>query len=80
MRLKYFLWVYLIMIIMTTGLVLADYEDCFVADTMAKAPSALGGNIKAVSTGIFWPLTLPGMIVMYDTNDNNFCIGSKKSS
>ena len=70
---KYFFIAYLIMAVITGGLILNDYSACY--RWSFGEPSAMGGSGLMLIGGMLWPLTMTSMLVLYEEKDGRFCLG-----
>lgn len=71
---KIFIVLYLAIAFGVIGLTLADYPDCFRLqhpDWPMTRGFLVGG--ESLFIGALWPITLPGMIAIYESNDELFC-------
>ena len=71
---KFFVTIYIIIALVVAGLILNDYSDCYRMRWSNLTPSALGAGMTSLFGGFFWPITLPGMLVLYNEKENRFCI------
>ncbi len=71
---KFLATVYIIIALTVAGLVLNDYSDCHRMRWTHSTPSAPGAGFGSIFGGLIWPITLPGMLVLYDEKENRFCI------
>lgn len=71
---KFFATIYIIIALITAGFILNDYSDCFRMRWTNLTPAAMGAGFESVFGGLIWPITVPGMIVLYDEKENRFCL------
>lgn len=70
---KFFATIYLVIALVTAGLILNDYSDCFRMRWSSLTPDAMGAGFGSVFGGLLWPISLPGMLILYDEKENRFC-------
>jgi len=63
------------MAIFTGMMILIDYPRCYILQyNFAMKQSDMSEGITlSFGGGLVWPITLPGMLILYDMNKNNFC-------
>ena len=71
---KFFATIYIIITLITAGFILNDYSDCFRMRWTNLTPGAIGAGFGSIFGGLIWPITVPGMMVLYDEKENRFCI------
>ena len=70
---KWFLIAYTTITILVSVLILIDFEKCY----NLEWPN---GGIQIVTLGVIvmssviWPITLPGIIATYDSNEGHICL------
>lgn len=60
--------------LIVAGLILNDYSDCYRMRWSSLTPGAVGAGTSSIFGGLLWPITLPGMLVLYNEKENRFCL------
>ncbi|KKM05711.1 hypothetical protein LCGC14_1751200 [marine sediment metagenome] len=71
---KFLATIYLIVALVTASFILNDYSDCYKMSWPNLTAGAMGAGYFSVFGGLLWPISLPGMLVLYDEKENRFCI------
>lgn len=71
---KFFVTIYIVIAFTVAGLILTDYSDCHKMRWSNLTPHGPAAGITSFLGGVFWPITLPGMLVLYNEKENHFCM------
>lgn len=62
------------MALFTAGLTMVDHAACYRQQWPNRStPGGVRVGVDGLFTGLFWPISLPGMIVVYGEYDGLFC-------
>lgn len=66
---------YIMLALCTAFLTMNDAVACYNQQrpNSSRQLDGAGVGLNGVFTGVFWPITLPGMIAVYDQYDGLFC-------
>lgn len=71
---KFFVIIYVMIALIVAGLILNSYSDCHRMRWPNLTPSAPSAGMTSLFGGASWPITLPGMLVLYNEKENRFCM------
>ena len=70
----YFFTIYFSIAIIIGVVIITDYADCYKLSGNIRYAQSVGAGFSMIIGGLVWPITLPGMLALYNEREDHYCL------
>ena len=69
-----FFTIYFSIAIVIGVVIITDYTDCYKLKGNIRHAQSVDAGFSMILGGLIWPITLPGMLALYDDREDHYCL------